>query len=218
MVTHSPRFHRRAPLDVGMNMRLEGLRAARPASLLCVLLALPANASPAATTSLAITMTAAGERLPLAALDGTWQQSSCGATLSLHGSAPAATTTHVVATATSAFRVIKPGATLVTIHDDYSAFGHTGLADNAFTHKLEYRQPGKQWITLGKFSDRVVAGNDPVLTGRTVFDRDGRLGARRSVKVQLRWTLDTYLSDLADVSATFTIEPFPDAAVGCAGS
>lgn len=202
-------------------MRLESLRATRrtvPAALLCVLFALPAHASPAATTSLAITMTMAGERLLYAGLDGTWQQSSCHATLSLHGRAPAATTTHVVATATSAFRVIKPGSILVRIHDDYTAFGHTGLADNAFTHKFEYRQPGRKWVALGKFSDPVVAGNDPLLTGRMVIDRDGRLGTRRSVKVQLRWTLDTYLSDLADVSATFVVEPFPDATVGCAGS
>lgn len=205
-----------------MNMRLESLRAARrtisPVSLLCVLFSLPANASPPVTTSLAITMAMAGEHLPLAGLDGTWQQSTCSATLSLHGSAPAATTTHVVATATSAFRVVKPGSILVHIHDDYTAFGRIGLADNAFTHKLEYRQPGKEWIELGEFSDRVLAGNDPVLTTRMVFDRDGRLGTRRSVKVQLRWTLDTYLSDLADVSATFAIVPFPGAAVRCAGS
>lgn len=206
-----------------MDMRLEGLHAARrtirAASVICVLCALPANSSPAAAaTSLAITMTLAGERLPVAALGGTWSQSRCRAILSLHGSTPAATSTHVVATATSAFHVVKPGSTLVTIHDDYSAFGHAGLAENAFKHKLEYRKSGGKWVELGKFSDPVAASNDSVLTGRMVFNRDGRLATRRPVKVQLRWTLDTYLSDLLDVDATFWIEPFPDDAVGCAGS
>lgn len=204
-------------------MYLEGLRAVRrsirPASIICVLCTLPAYGSPAvAATSLAITMTMAGERLPVAALDGTWRQSSCRATLSLHGSAPAASSTHLVATATSAFHVVKPGSTLVAIHDDYSATGHAGLADNAFNHKVEYRRSGGKWIEIGEFSDPIAAGNGLLLTGRMVFDRDGHLATRRSVKVQLRWTLDTYLSDLLDVSATFVIEPFPDDAVGCAGS
>jgi hypothetical protein len=204
-------------------MHHEGRRAVwrsiRLAPIICVLCALPANSSPAvAATSLAITMTVAGQPLPAAALDGTWSQSRCDVTLSLHGSTPAASSTHLVATATSPFHVVKPGSTLVTIHDDYSAFGHVGLADNAFKHKLEYRQPGSKWVELGNFSDPVAVSNDPLLTASMVFDRDGHHATRRPVKVQVRWTLDTYLVDLVNVSATFKVEPFPDDAVGCAGS